>query len=98
MIHGRHRRGERLAVERAEWLVFDALDVARAPVVDEDDTEDVLVRAVDVDRSRGGRAADVAELAFEVELARGRELAELTCPRGRRTGVPLTTTDDARPW
>src|SRR5712691_8398886 len=46
----RHRRAEALAEERPERRRFPLLDVARRPVVDEAEAEDVLARRADRDR------------------------------------------------
>src|SRR5687767_3647703 len=67
---GAYRRREGLAQERAERLVLPALDVARAPVVDEHEAEDVLGRPRDRDRlaELGGRpAGDEAQLELYVK-------------------------------
>ncbi len=74
----RHRRGERLAEERAQRLVLPALDVARAPVVDEHEAEDVLGGRARRDRrpERVAGAGDEPELELDVEPLRR--------PEGRR--------------
>ena len=66
---GADRGRERLAQEGAERLVLPGLDVARAPVVDEDDAEDVLERAVDRDglAERLGGPDHESELQLDVE-------------------------------
>ena len=72
-IQGEIEVANDFAEERAERLVLPALDVARAPVVDEHEAEDVLARPR---RSRSGRRARLpgagheAELELDVELAR----------------------------
>src|ERR671924_108276 len=70
---GGDRGRERLAQERAERLVFPGLDVARAPVVDEDDAEDMLAERGRADRLTefAGQADHEAELELDVE-PRGR--------------------------
>src|SRR5438309_3246853 len=68
--HPRRDRGlERLAEVGAERLVLPGLDVARAPVVDEDDAEDVVGEPSDRNgvAELGGDAGDEAELELEVE-------------------------------
>ena len=66
---------KRLAEERAERQVLPRLDVARAPVVDEHDAEDVLERALDRHRLAVGarHADDEAELELDVEPSRRAE-------------------------
>ncbi len=78
----RDRRGERLAEERAQRLVLPALDVARAPVVDEHEAEDVLGGRARRDRrpERVAGAGDEAELELDVEPLRRAE-------RGRAAGL-----------
>src|SRR4051794_30210790 len=73
----RDRRREGLAEERPEWHVFERLDVARAPVVDEDGAEHVLQRAVDRHRLAELRrlADDEAELELDVQLLRRAEVS-----------------------
>src|SRR5262245_2585575 len=66
------RGGERLAQERAERYVLPALDVARAPVVDEREPEDVC-GGVRSGEPRPGRAGDEAELELDVEPSAGSE-------------------------
>src|SRR4029077_9026924 len=65
----RDRRGERLAEERAERLVLPRLDVARAPVVDDDDAADGAAEP------RLRSADDETELDLHVELLRRPERA-----------------------
>src|SRR5262249_38390493 len=62
------RRLERLAEERAKWDVLPRLDVAGAPVVDEDDAEDVLGEGLNGHRlaELAADADDEAELELEV--------------------------------
>ena len=101
---GRDRRRERLAEERPERLVLPALDVARAPVVDEHDAEDVVGEASTRHRlaEPARHADDEAELELDVEPAAGAERRRRPrrgsdWPRGRTTSVPLRTTVPARP-
>ena len=60
---------EGLAEERAERHVLPGLDVARAPVVEQHDAEEVVVGLVDADpgADRGRAADDEAELGLDVE-------------------------------
>ena len=72
----RDRRRERLAEERAERHVLPGLDVARRPVVEPDDAEDVVGERVVRDRRRrasDGDADDEAELGLDVEPGRRAE-------------------------
>ena len=64
----------------------------------------MLLGIVAVDRlaQRIPRADDETHLQFDIQLAARAENGRsspgsLICPFGRRTGVPLTITDDARP-
>ncbi len=70
----RNRRLERLAEEGAERDVLPGLDVARAPVVDEDDAEDMLGETLHRHGLAAGtrHADDEAELELEVEPLRRR--------------------------
>ena len=70
---GRDRRREGLAQERAERAVLEALDVPRAPVVDEHEAEDVIAYVGGADRvaERLARARDEPELELEVQLLGG---------------------------
>ena len=89
---GGDRRLERLAEERPERDVLPGLDVARAPVVDEDDAEHVLGETLRRHRlaACARHADDEAELELEVEAARRRVHRRVSrpalerCPRGRR--------------
>ena len=103
---GRDAGRERLAEERSERDVLPGLDVARAPVVEDDDAEEVVARLAHGDRvpRSVGPADHEADLALDVERrwtgpnggtpsGPGRR-----CPDGRTTSVPLTTTVPARPW
>src|SRR5262245_33205167 len=69
---GRDRGGEILAQERPERLIFPALDIARRPVVEEAEAEDVLRRLRNGNSvAEPARNADVeAELELEIEIAR----------------------------
>ena len=69
---GRDRGGERLPQERAERLVLPALDVARAPVVDEHEAEHVVGRlgGRDARAERVAGAGDEPELELDVEPLR----------------------------
>ena len=69
---GRDRGRERLAQERAERLVLPALQVARAPVVDEHEAEDVLA-----DLGGGDRRAE------RLARARSRSPARARCRAAR---------------
>ena len=64
-----HRGRERLGQERAQRAVLPRLEVARAPVVDQQHAEDVVERAVDGHRlAQGARHADdEAQLELDVE-------------------------------
>ena len=83
--HPRADRGrERLAEERAERLVLPRLDVARAPVVDEHDAEDVVAERRSAHRlaQRAADPDDEPELELDVEtparpVARGVVLRRL---------------------
>ena len=68
----RHRGGEILAEERTERLIFPTLHVARRPVVQQAEAENVLGRLADRDGvAELGRHADIeAELELEIEIAR----------------------------
>jgi hypothetical protein len=70
---------EGLAEERPERLVLPRLDVTRAPVVDQEDAEDVVAK-----RGRGYRLAerathanDEADLELDVESSTGAEARRL---------------------
>ena len=71
---GRERGGEVLRQERAERLVFPGLDVARRPVVEQRDAEQMLLGLVDRDRlaERIALADEEAELELVVEPLRWR--------------------------
>ena len=96
----RDRGRERLAEERPERDVLPGLDVARRPVVEPDDAEDVVgeVAAATGCAERGAGADDEAELGLDVEPGarperRGRGRPGPSAGRcGRTTGVPLGTT------
>src|SRR5712692_9296039 len=72
----RDRRRERLAEKRTEWLVLERLDVAGAPVVEKNATEDVAIGLVGIYWSRVDVAGtdDPADLQLDVELAGRPEL------------------------
>ena len=78
---GGDRRLERLAEERPERPVLPCLDVARAPVVEEDDAEDVVGERLRRHRlaEPARHADDEAELELDVEAA--------ARPVDRRVGV-----------
>src|SRR3982751_2121016 len=92
----RHRSRKALGEEWAERLVFPCLQVARRPVVEQDDTEDVLFRVCNsyAFAERIPRPDDEAELHFVVETARRTErrrrlvgaLALAVRPRDARAG------------
>ena len=69
---GRNRGGEILAEERPERLIFPGLDVARRPVVEQAEAENVVRRAADRNGlAKLARRADVnAELELKIEIAR----------------------------
>ena len=95
---GRHGGGEILSQKRAERLVFESLHVARRPVVQETEAENMLRRLADRDGfAEFGRHADVeAELQLEIEIARRsvarrrflRALALAARPLDRRAADP----------
>ena len=92
----RDRGRERLAEERAERDVLPGLDVARRPVVEPDDAEDVVGERVvrrPACRASDGGADHEAELGLDVEPgARAERRAASAAPCagrcGRTTGVP----------
>src|SRR5919106_853205 len=97
---GRDRSRERLAEEWAERLVLPGLDVARAPVVDQNGAEDVVERLGDRDRLAVGarHAHDEAELELDVELlrrAKGRRVRVRRLALAVRA-VDLRAADDDR--
>ena len=98
---GADRGRERLPQERAERLVLPGLDVASAPVVDEDDAEDVLERAVDRDGlARRARSPDhESELELDVEAPARAEDGCLGIRRLRLARRPpdRRSADDDRP-
>ncbi len=65
----RHRRGERLAEERAEGDVLPCLDVARGPVVEQAQPEDVLAEVAQRHRAArlGRHAHHEADLGLDVQ-------------------------------
>jgi hypothetical protein len=95
---------ERLAQERPERHVLPGLDVAGRPVVEQDDSEDMIGGVVGGQPARRRWCADdEPDLGLDVEaLARPEDgyvrVGGLRWPCGRMTGVPLTTTVPARPW
>ncbi len=103
---GRDGGREVLGEERPERLVLPLLDVARRPVVHEAEAEQVLFGLGDGDRSRRGGcppATNARPPARSPGGPSGRTTGALRPPRfvwpeGRRTGVPLDTMDEARPW
>ena len=102
----RDRGGEALAEERAERDVLPGLEVARAPVVDEHDAEDVVGEGACRDRlaerarrrRRRSRARARGRAAATGRTSGASASGGFAWPCGRRTGVPLTTTVPARPW
>ena len=72
---GRDGGGEILAQERPERLVFPALDIARRPVIEQAEAENVLRRPGDGNGfAEPARHANVeAELELEIEIARRTE-------------------------
>ncbi len=90
----RHRRGEGLAEEGAEGDVLPGLDVARRPVVEQAQSEDVLAEVAERHRAAEFRrhAHDEADLGLDVE-ADGR--AEDGSGVGRRLALPRRA-DDVR--
>src|SRR2546423_10126412 len=87
----RYRRGEALREERPQRLVFPRLDVARRPVVEEYDAEDVLEGILDRDRPTqpAAGADDEAELGFVIEALAWpeyRDLARLDLAARARDG------------
>ena len=103
---GADRGRERLAEEGAERLVLPGLDVARAPVVDEHDAEDVVAERPRPARARRARSptpttkpSSSSMSSLRLGPKRGASSAgAFDWPQGRRIGVPLTTTVPARPW
>ena len=108
--HRRHprrdRRRERLAEERPERLGLERLQVARAPVVEQHDAEDVVERARRRARARPSRSAcrstkpsssSTSSFALGPNTG-GASRSGRLWPRGRRTGVPPATTVAERPW
>jgi hypothetical protein len=95
LIDGRERLGD----ERAERAVLPRLEVARAPVVEQHDAEDVVegVRPP-ATGPVAGRADHEAELELDVERLCGAEVAAAALAVGRAIGVPLGTTVPERPW
>ena len=102
---GGDRGRERLAEERAERLVLPRLEVARAPVVEQHDAEDVVERLARPRRARRARSASPITKPSSSSMSsagsgrtRARRPPRRYCPHGRTTSVPLTTTVPARPW
>ncbi len=86
-------------------MVLPGLDVAGGPVVEEGEAEEVGGRVGDGDaRAEGVAGADVGgDFELVVELVGGLEdgrgwSGSLSWPWGRRMGVPLMTSEEARPW
>ena len=97
---GGDRRLERLAEVRAERHVLPRLDVARAPVVDEDDAEDVVGEGLDGNglAEPARDADDEAELELEVEpaaRAEGRRVLVGRLPLAARPDDVRAADDDA---
>src|SRR5262249_3402572 len=83
--------GEALRQERTKRRVFPALDVAGAPVVDEDETEDVVEGAVDGDwfAERIAGADEAADFELVIEGAGGTEF-RLCAARGKELAARPT--------
>ena len=69
---GRYRGGEVLSQERAERLILPRLHIARRPIIEQAEAEDVVGRLADRHRfAEFARRADVeAKLQLEIEIAR----------------------------
>src|SRR4051812_42194905 len=88
---GRQAGGERLAEEGAERAILEALDVARAPVVEQREPEHVISRVPRGD-ARPGRTGDERQLQLDVELlGRAEHRPQAVRAGDRRSG------DDHRP-
>src|SRR5258705_6048858 len=72
----RDRRCEALRQERSEWLILPRLDVARRPVVDKADAEQVLFGVPDADwlRKLVALSNEESDLSLVVEHLRRPEL------------------------
>ena len=95
-----------LARNGPERLVLPLLQVARRPVVEQAQAEELALGLGERDRlaERVARADEGAHLELVVERAaraearRAARAAARSGPAGRAIGVPLTTSDEARPW
>ena len=87
--HGEIDVAKLLPRKRAERLVLERLDVARRPVVEQHDAEDVAVGVVGRDASPPGRAADdEADLELDVERRGRREARHAVAGSGTRPVGP----------
>jgi hypothetical protein len=106
---GADRGLEALAEERPERHVLVRLQVARAPVVDDDRAEDDVLEAVDGDARPDGRRGpdDEAELHLDVQLPARAELrpwqpqaarpAHRGAADGDRAGAPVVADGEVLP-